>query len=377
MYYFTIVIKAAAYQFDVLDFFRKWLRDCILEQTEDGNIPHFCPAPYVRYPWIAKNTPAAAWTDFITIIPYELYQMYGDRSLLTMAYPAVRKYLACVERLTEEPDLWTGKGHQYGDWLGLDAAEGSYDGASDKEICASAYYLHSVDLAARIAREIGEDPRAYEETFARGKAKYIARFEDRLKTQTEYLLTLSFGLTERKEALGAALVARIHADGDKLQTGFMGTGHILHVLTDLGETKLAYDLLLRTEFPSWLYPVTKGATTIWEHWDGIRPDGGFWSKDMNSYNHYAYGSVADWLYAVSAGIRPDPSEPGFRRAIVAPVPDPRLGTLDASFETLLGRISSSWYYEGDRPHYRIETPVPTTAIIDGERYDLEPGSYVF
>ena len=372
-----VFIKAAAYNFDVLDFFRKWLTDCILEQAEDGNLPHFIPAPVRRFPDIPKRTPAAAWSDFITIIPYELYLMYGDEEILRTAFPAMQNYLACVQKHTTEKDLWCGKEHQYGDWLGLDAAEGSYDGASDKEICASAYYLHSVDLTARVAKILHRDAEELEADFARGRAKFIEKFEARLKTQTELLLALSFGLTDDVEGLGERLIEKIHADGDRISTGFMGTGHILHVLTGLGESKLAYDLLLRTDFPSWLYPITKGATTIWEHWDGIKPDGSFWSKDMNSYNHSAYGSVADWLYSVAGGIRPDPEFPGFEHALIAPIPDPRLGNFEASFETYDGKIVSSWYYEGDVPHYRITTPVPASIFIGESYYEVEPGEYVF
>ena len=169
----------------------------------------------------------------------------------------------------------------------------------------------------------------------------------------------------------------IIANGNKLQTGFVGTPYLLYALSENGYAQTAYSLLLQEEYPSWLYEVNHGATTIWEHWDGIRDDGTFWSTDMNSYNHYAYGSVVDWLYSVAAGIKPVEDKAGFEEVIIAPVPDKRLGSIKVSLDTKYGKIVSSWYYEGDKVRYEITTPVKATIIIDGERHCVESGSYVF
>ncbi len=146
----------------------------------------------------------------------------------------------------------------------------------------------------------------------------------------------------------------VHRDGDKLQTGFIGTPHLLHALSAGGHDDLCYTLLLRREYPSWLYPVTKGATTIWEHWDGIKPDGSIWQADMNSYNHYAYGAVADWLFMRAAGIRIDVDKSGCRTLHVDPHPDKRLGYLDVGFSCDFEHVYVHWHYQNDRPIIKIE-----------------------
>ena len=157
----------------------------------------------------------------------------------------------------------------------------------------------------------------------------------------------------------------------------MGTPYLLHVLSEYGYTQLAYDLLLRETYPSWLYPITKGATTIWEHWDGIKENGDFWSKDMNSYNHYAYGSVADWVYGVAAGITPLEEYPGYEKVRIAPMPDQRLDWLEATLETRHGIIRSGWKIEDASWRYEIVTPVAADIVIAGHEYHLEKGSYLF
>ena len=165
--------------------------------------------------------------------------------------------------------------------------------------------------------------------------------------------------------------------GVQLQTGFVGTPYILHTLSDHGYAELAYSLLLREEYPSWLYPVTKGATTIWEHWDGIMPDGNFWSADMNSYNHYAYGSVADWIYSVAAGIQRIPEFPGYEKVRIAPIPDSRLGWLSISLDTRYGTIRSGWKKSENVWRYEISTPVDALVVIAGKECWVGKGSYVF
>ena len=160
-------------------------------------------------------------------------------------------------------------------------------------------------------------------------------------------------------------------------TGFLGTPLILHALSNYGHTDLAYSLLLRREYPSWLYPVEKGATTIWEHWDGIRPDGKFWSADMNSFNHYSYGAAADWIYEVAAGITPEEDAPGFQRVRIEPHPDERLAWLKASIQTRNGVVSSGWSCEADRVRYEITAEMPARIVIDGKTENVEPGKYTF
>ena len=206
---------------------------------------------------------------------------------------------------------------------------------------------------------------------------FRCEFCEDYKTQTEYVLALYFSLTADKEKTAAGLVKMIHEDGDKLQTGFVGTPYLLHVLCDNGYGELAYKLLLRKEYPSWFYPITKGATTMWEHWDGIMPDGRLWPTHMNSYNHYAYGSVADWLYEKAAGINTVEIAPGFERVHFAPVADSRIDWLFAKIETAYGTVKSGWRHENGKVVYEITTPVPATALIEGKTYELAAGKYTF
>ena len=196
-------------------------------------------------------------------------------------------------------------------------------------------------------------------------------------TQTEHILAVHFGLAEDPQKTADALAEMIRKDGSQMRTGFVGTPYILHVLSEYGHGDLAYDLFLRKAYPSWLYSVGKGATTIWEHWDGIMEDGSFWSTDMNSYNHYAYGSVADWLYEKAAGIRLMEEAPGFERVTIAPMPDERLGSLEAELHTRNGVIRSAWRYVDGRVRYEITTEMPVTICVNGTKKDMEPGKYTF
>ena len=190
-------------------------------------------------------------------------------------------------------------------------------------------------------------------------------------------MTLYFGLAADPAAVADRLAALIHQNGDCLTTGFVGTPYLLYALSQHGHTDLAYTLLLQEKFPSWLYSVNQGATTIWEHWDGRRADGTFWSKDMNSFNHYAYGAVAGWVFEEAAGITPCEDAPGFARIRIAPKPDPRLGELRAVLDTAAGRIRSEWSYEDGRVRCEIDTPVEAEIVIGGIVHRVGPGKYLF
>ena len=191
------------------------------------------------------------------------------------------------------------------------------------------------------------------------------------------MLAVYFGLAEDPQKTADALADMVEKDGVQLRTGFVGTPYILHVLSNYGHTALAWSLVLRREYPGWLYPVTKGATTIWEHWDGIHEDGSFWSKDMNSFNHYSYGAVADWVFEQAAGILHDESHPGFSELIYKPHPDARLGWLQAKLETRRGPVSALWVCGEDDIRYELETPVKTQVCLDGKQVWVEPGKYTF
>ena len=197
-------------------------------------------------------------------------------------------------------------------------------------------------------------------------------------TQTAHALALYFDLCgENRESIARDLAALVTANGNKLTTGFVGTPYLLHALSQNGYHEIAYNLLFQEEFPSWLYCVNKGATTIWEHWDGIKEDGTFWSGDMNSFNHYAYGAVADWMYGVVAGINIDENAVGFENVILKPILDNRLEYAMASIDTKSGMLLSKWHIEKDRVVYDFIVPNRATVIIGENTYTVEKGKHCF
>ncbi len=363
-----VFIKTAAYNFDVYRFFDKWLADMAAEQTEAGAIPPVIPA-------VLDNWISAAWADAVTVCPWQLYQTYGKTEILETMFPVMKRWVDYVTATTKKEHLWFG-GQHYGDWLELTAPFGECKGQTRDDLIASAFYAHSTRLVCLTGQVLGIDVTEYQAQYELIRQAFAEEFEGTYATQTEHVLALYFDLTPNPKQVAEDLVALIHADGDKLQTGFVGTPYILHVLTRYGYTDLAYKLLLRKEYPSWLYPVTRGATTIWEHWDGITPDNRLWPEGMNSFNHYAYGAVADWLYEVAAGITPNKA--GFAAIRFEPHPCPAIGSLGAEFETPHGLARSFWRYTADgQVVYEITTPVSATAVINGKTYELAPGSYRF
>ena len=267
-------------------------------------------------------------------------------------------------------------GKHYGDWLGLDAPAGSYIGSSNIDFIASAFYAYSTELLIKSGKVIGKDMSEYEMLYENIVATFKKTFTE-YNTQAECTLALCFNLTEDRAKTASKLNELVKNNGNRLQTGFVGTPYLLYALSENGYAETAYSLLLQEEYPSWLYEVNHGATTIWEHWDGIRDDGTFWSSDMNSYNHYAYGSVVGWLYSVAAGIKPDENNAGFKSVIISPTVDKCLGGMKATLDTPYGRIKSYWHCEDDVVNYEITTPVNATIIIDGKKHFVESGVYTF
>ncbi len=364
-----VFCKAACYNFDVEQFFTKWLADMAADQHEDGYVGHVIPD-------LLQAEPAsAAWGDAAAICPWEVYLTYGDPAILNAQFDCMRRWVDYITAHTTTEYLWTGGTH-YGDWLGLDAPSGSYKGSSREEFIASAFYAYSASLVIKAGHVLGRDVSSFE-TLLKNITETFRRTYPDYRTQTECVLAAHFGLAPDPQAAADQLADMVISCGTKLQTGFVGTPYLLHVLSSYGHADLAYSLLLRREYPSWLYPVTKGATTIWEHWDGIMESGDFWSADMNSYNHYAYGAVADWMYGVAAGIRPDPDAPGYEKVIIAPVPDARLEWFEASFDSRHGQIRSRWTRAETRFCYEITTPVDAEIVIAGTRRLVGPGTYLF
>jgi len=364
-----VFVRTACFNYDVEKFFMKWLADMAADQHEDGYVGHVIPDI------IQDPNASAAWGDAATICPWEVYMAYGNPAILERQFMCMKGWVDYITSTTKDVNLWTGGAH-YGDWLGLDAPSGSYKGSSREDFIASAYYAHSTSLVVKAGKVLGKDMSFYEalyenivDTFRKTYTEY--------KTQTECVLAVHFHLALDCQAASDQLADMVRSCGVKLQTGFVGTPYLLHALSDYGHADLAYSLLLREQYPSWLYPVTKGATTIWEHWDGIMENGDFWSADMNSYNHYAYGAVADWMYGVAAGIKPIEEAPGYAKVAIAPIPDARLGWFSATLDTRHGKIVSKWTKETNRFRYDITTPVEAVVTIAGKTQTVPAGSYVF
>ncbi len=365
-----VFIRAASYNYDVNKFFEKWLGEMTFAQFENGAIPMVVPFEKV------EGRISAAWADAVAICPWQLYLSYGNREILNKMFLPIKRWVDYVTEVTTKPNLWFGGDH-FCDWLELGAKNGQYIGDTRGDLIGSAFYARSTELLCKIGRIIGQDVSYYECLYNKIIDAFNREFDGTYKTQTEYVLALAFNLTDKPEAVAESLVNRIHADGDKLQTGFVGTPYILHVLSRYGYHELAYTLFLRKEYPSWLYPITKGATTIWEHWDGIMPNGEMWSSEMNSFNHYAYGAVMDWVYAVCGGINSVEDAPGYEQVLIAPVADDRIAWLKVELQTAYGRIKSAWRHEEAKVIYEITTPVKATVIVEGKTYHLDAGTYTF
>ncbi len=364
-----VFIRTACLNYDVEKFFTKWLADMAADQKDNGSVGHVIPDV------LNNEFPSAAWDDAATVCPWQLYLAYGNVEILKAQYDCMEKWVNYITGATQTQYLWTG-GEHYGDWLGLDSPAGNYKGSSRADFIASAFYAYSTELLIKAGRVLGRDVSSYEALYGKIVETFRKTFTE-YTTQTEYVLAIYFRLAPNLQETADRLADMIKSSGTKLQTGFVGTPYLLHVLSDHGYIRLAYDLLLRTEYPSWLYPITKGATTVWEHWDGIMENGDFWSADMNSFNHYAYGAVMDWVYCQAAGIHTVEAHPGYEKVRIAPLPDERLDWLEASLKTRRGQVRSRWQKQDGLWRYEIDTPVETTVVIAGKEYNVDAGSYLF
>ncbi|MDQ6418533.1 glycoside hydrolase family 78 protein [Paenibacillus sp. LHD-117] len=359
-------VQTAAYLANVAPFFTKWLGDLATDQREDGAVPFVVPHVLDK-----GSYASAAWGDAAVICPWTIYACYGDKRILESQYESMASWISYIRAQGDQPYLWN-TGFHFGDWLGLDAKSGDYVGATDRDLIASAFYAYSVTLMRKTAEVLGrsEDAEAYAELQERVIAAFREEFVTpggRLSssTQTGHVLALMFELLDGPSEKRAAkrLKELLETSKHHLTTGFVGTPYISHVLSKHGMLDDAYKLLLQQDLPSWLYPVTKGATTIWEHWDGIKEDGSFWSSEMNSFNHYAYGAIGDWLYRTVAGIQPVESAPGYKKFVVAPQPGGELTWAEGSIETMYGAVRSAWKISGEG-RIELEVVVPPNATAE-------------
>jgi len=339
------------------------------DQHPNGAVPHVVPDVISRPGEPAAGS--AGWADAAVIIPWTMYLTYGDRRLLEEQYPSMSRWVDYMRQRAGDDRIWDGDFH-FGDWLAFATTRSDYPGATTgKDLIATAFFARSTDLLGRAARVLGkaDDAERYERQLSDIKAAFVREFVTAggrvgENTQTAYALALHFDLLPDATRPGAAArLARDVRERGHLTTGFLGTPYLLHVLARFGYLDAAYQLLERSEYPSWLYPVTRGATTIWERWDGIKPDGSFQDPGMNSFNHYAYGAVGEWMYRVMAGIDIDPGDPGYRHVLIAPRPGGTFTSVRASHDTMHGRVSSAWKREGDRLELAIEIPPNARATV--------------
>ncbi|MBR5528838.1 MAG: family 78 glycoside hydrolase catalytic domain, partial [Oscillospiraceae bacterium] len=396
-----VFCRTATLNYDVEKFFRKWLYDMGQNQGKDGAIYGVIPTFYYT------GKVSTAWADAATVCPWEMYRAYGDLEDLRERYPMMNKWVEYMHDYGEDEFLWVGAKH-YGDWLAMDAGEDYYMGATQTDFIASAYFYYSTTLTIKAGKALGEDTtqlealqanirKTFRETFMENGMPKLYMKGDALPenrkgqmdrpvkaiTQTSLLLILHFGLYEEHEkaALVDKLVELIEEFGGRMSTGFVGTPLILRVLSDNGRADVAFNLLLQEKNPSWLFSVNQGATTMWEHWNSQKEDGSFWSTDMNSFNHYAYGAVYDWMFGDMVGLTVSEDGVGYERITYKPHTDKRIGFAQASLETKQGYLAASWKYLPDGTiRYELTLPATTTAVVTipglPER-TLTGGSYVF
>ena len=401
-----VFCRTGAINFDVEKFFEKWLGDMALEQRKDGAVFGIVPDCMPTHP----TRISAAWGDAATIVPWQMYLAYGNKKNLKKFFPMMKKWVDYMHATGHEEYLWLTARH-YGDWLAMDAGEDSYVGATSNDLIGSAFFAYSTELVIKAGEVLGENVDSYKELYKNVVKKFREYFmenglpkdidfpftemrDGRISTsgasdvvrkgmtQTAIVLILQFGLCteEEKPGLVQKLAELIDGFDGRMTTGFVGTPYILHALSDNGRTDLAYKLLFEERNPSWLYSVTHGATTMWEHWNSLKEDGSFWSTSMNSFNHYAYGAVYDWIFGVSAGIKPTEEAPAYKKVKIAPHPCKELGFIDASIESRNGFIRSAWYYKGDVVYYEVEIPAGVTADLtlpSGKTYTLTAGIHHF
>jgi alpha-L-rhamnosidase len=341
----------------VAGFFTKWLQDLEDAQGENGAFPDVAP----RIRTVGEGT--AAWGDAGVICPWAIYLAYGDRRQLEARYPSMVRW---VEYCRRNSNNLLRPAAGYGDWLSIRAD-------TPKDVLATAYFAHSTNLVAKAARALGktEDAQKYDSLFNDIRAAFNKAYvgdDGKIKgdTQTAYLLALRFGLLDsdaKRHATARRLADDILARNGHLSTGFVGVGYICPTLTDIGRNDLAYRLLLNDTFPSWGYTIKNGATTIWERWDGWTHDKGFQDPGMNSFNHYAFGSVGEWLFDTVAGIATSENAPGYKQIVIRPQPGPGLTSARAHYHSLHGPITTDWRKDGDRFTLAVTIPANTTATI--------------
>ncbi len=361
--------RTATFNKNVAGFFTKWLADVAIDQKANGGVPHVVPDVLQnKNPDQIKSS--AGWADIATIGPWTMYEVYADKRLLANQYESMKKWVGYIKTNAGEKLLWTN-GQHFGDWLSFRGTSPQMgEPTTDNDFIATAFFAHSAQLTSKAALALGlaKDAVVYSELYDKIKAAFLQEYvspSGRLvcNTQTAYVLALHFDLLPENLRLQAVerLVEDIKAHKNHLTTGFLGTPYLCEVLTRFNKNDVAYTLLNQESYPSWLYPVKMGATTIWERWDGIKPDGSFQDAGMNSFNHYAYGAIGDWMYQHISGIQI--AEKGFKKIRIEPLPGGGITSAKAAYESPYGPIVSEWAIENNKTKLNIKIPANASANV--------------
>ncbi len=375
-----IFAPTASFLYDVSGFLQSWLEDLAVEQEAAGGVvPLVVPNAIVPPPEF-EHMVAAAWGDAAVIVPWVLYQRYGDRAILEAQFPSMRAWVDTIARIAGEGRVWN-QGQQLGDWLDPSAPpDQPWAARTPGDLVATAFFAHSAQRVGEAAGVLGNsEEEAYylalaDEVRAAFAAEYLSP-EGVLRgdSTTGYALALQFGLltdpAQRQQA-GERLADLVREGDYRISTGFVGTPLVCDALCSVGAWDTAFRLLTERECPSWLYPVTMGATTIWERWDSMLPDGSINPGEMTSFNHYALGAVADWLHRSVAGLAP--GAPGYRHLDIRPRPGGELRHAQARHKTPYGMASSSWRIEGDQVEVEVVIPPNSTATVHLPESDEGP-----
>lgn len=371
----------ASYHMQTSAFFRKYMKDMAFEQREKGGaVPYVVPdiltlaremnaePEFDMTEDLWGEAGASVWGDAAAIIPWNLYLHYGNKKWLEEQYDNMKQWMDFVIHMDEDhcggKRLWTC-GFHFGDWLSLDSGGDSREGGTDKYFVASASYMHSAQLTAKAAKVLGKsEDAAYYETISGEvrqaiREKYVTgKGRLSIRTQTAYVLGIWFHIFDEEEIreAGEQLCRLLQENGNHLSTGFVGTAYLCPALSETGHLEEAYGLLLNEEYPGWLYEVNLGATTIWERWNSLLPDGSISSTGMNSLNHYAYGVIVEWIYRYVCGLSHVEDGAGGKKMEFAPKPDRRLRYANAEYRSTAGDYSGGWEWKGDRIVLRFKVP---------------------
>jgi alpha-L-rhamnosidase len=375
----NVFSPTAAFLYDSDGFLASWLADLAADQYDDGTVPFVIPDATPM-----RSVATACWGDASVVVPWVLYQRFGDIEILRVQYESMRKWVDHVAELCGETRVWD-TGFQFGDWLDPAAPpDRPRDARTDTHLVATACFVHSLDVMVEVARRLDRGPDAdryarlageVREAFAREYVTPAGRLA--ADTQTAYALALQYQLLptrEQRERAAQCLATLVHRNGYRIGTGFVGTPLVCDALCDASKHDMAYRMLMERSCPSWLFPVTMGATTIWERWDSLLPDGSINPGEMTSFNHYALGAVGDWLHRTVAGLAP--LEPGYKRIAIAPVPGGGLTHARARHRTPYGIAEAGWRAENGTIVMRAVVPPNTTATVTlpGASDSFEAGS---